>query len=272
MSTTPHFDKDALRNQYPSRAPFLRSILEGATTSTLQLPTLMRVAFEVAAFEHHFGAPARTAEAIRLGDEAGLAIFACAQAPLQPVTFTLAGKAVTLESRLGLDAAHGGRWERIFYGATIVDDGAALAALLAIPLSAPLGSSTTGERYQDLWLTILHTLGTTGEIREEQLVEHLDRTDPAALPPDLIDRALYIDVPANELLYHLRRDDEASFVGACAQALDKHLRFWALPENKYDPEGFVSWPLSAIVALAESRGMRVPVDSPYLVRLRPPPA
>jgi hypothetical protein len=263
---TPHVDLAAAREYHAVVAGIMGRVVENAREDTSELDGLMSRAFELAACERHLGLPMRAWT--RLGVEAGVALIACAQAPDADVAFTLGGEPVTSAGAVDESTAHTGRWEQAFYGAAILGDAAAVRALCAVPEAVPLGSSTQASSDAAHWYRVLRTLGATGAIDGELLMLALEATDPAELADELRDAALYLRVPALDVLYRIALGDAAALAASLAAAVEKHRAYWTLAdEHRRDPQGYVSWPLSGLAALARARGLAVDVASEYLIRL-----
>lgn len=265
---TSHPDLADVREQHDTYAPILDKLVSNALDDTANLRSLTVRAFELAACGHHLRQDGTTSRALRLGIEAGQALFAAAAEPHQPTTYTIAGQTVTRPGAVGPDEAHIGRWEMVFYGAIISRDAAAVRAICRVPKSLPLGSPTTGERYVERWFELLHGLGRSGVVDGELMERALEATHPDQLTEEARDEALYLRVPAIEALYHIELADGPALLAALENGLDKHRRYWTLtPENQRDPLGWVSWPLSALAEIARGRGLPVELDSDYLIRL-----
>jgi hypothetical protein len=266
---THHADPARVQSFHRTFSRIFDQLVRNALDDSGDLGVLMTKAFNLAACERVLGLRERLPASIRLGVEAGLAIFAAASVPPhQPVSYTLAGKAVTRPALVGADMAHIGRWEMVFYGASILRDADALRALCAVPESLPLSSPTSGESYLGLWFRVLRGLGARGSIDGELMVRALEATDPDRLPEDVRDAALYLRVPALEVLYRIALGDAAALAASLDSALDKHRSYWTLDaENRRDPLGYVSWPLSALAEIARGRGLSVETASDYLIRL-----
>jgi hypothetical protein len=261
---TSHVDLAEARENHESILEIIDRMVENSRGYTSNLGGLMKRSFELAACARALGLPAHAH--LRLGVEAGLAIFTCAQAPGRDATFTLAGQQVTSLGRVDESTAHTGRWTQTFYGACILGDADLIGAICAVPEALPTGSSTRGPGYTGLWFRILRTLGATGGIDGDLVVRALEATDPDVLPADVRDHALLVSVPALEVVYRVALADGAGLATALAGALAKHRAYWTEhAEYKNDPDGYVSWPLSALVAIARQRGLAVDVASPYLV-------
>jgi hypothetical protein len=266
-----HADLAEVSDHHEAVSAILEQVVSNSLAYTSNLAGLTHRAFEMAACEWLLGMRERFEASIRLGVEAGLAVFAAAAAPNQPVTYTLAGQTVTRPGLVGLDAAHIGRWEMVFYGASILRDLKALRAICSVPESLPLSSPTAGESYLGLWFRVLRGLGASSAIDGDLMVRALEATDPDQLPEDVRDAALYLRVPALEVLYRIALGDAAALAASLGSALEKHRDYWTLDaENRRDPLGYVSWPLSALAEVARGRGLSVETASDYLIRLPAP--
>lgn len=264
---TTHIDAARVNSHYAAVFAIVDSVVANALEDSANLSALLSHALRLAACERQLDLANRMLASTRLGLEAGLALFAAASARNQPVTYTLAGQTVTRQARVGADEAHIGRWETLFYCASILRDAKAVRALCDVAKSLPLGSSTRGESYVSHWFEVLHELGNSGRIDDQQMMRALEATDPDLLPEDVRDAALYLRVPAIDVLYRIALGDASALTAALAEALDKHRRYWTLtPENQRSTMGWVSWPLSALAEIARGRGSLVELESEYLIR------
>jgi hypothetical protein len=259
------FDQALARRRRDAAREDLEPVTTLARTHTSSLATLAKLAMRLAALERALDEDADVVGLIRLGVEAGVALFACAARPGEEVTFSLGGDSGTAVADVTPDQAHGGRWESTFFGALVIGDAASSSALCALPLQMPLASPTRGTRHHELWLEALHRLGSTGEIAQDLLLESLHETEPERLPRALVDEVLHLRVPPIELLHHLGRGRGPALEAALLKALDYHGRFWSHADRRDDAEGFVSWALSGIVALAGDRGLPLAARSGYVV-------
>ena len=265
---TIHADLAQLRDYHAAVSGILDRVVSNALDDTSELSGLMSRAFELAACERQLGMPAEMEASLRLGVEAGLAVFAAAAAPDEPVTYSLAGQTATRPGAVGPDEAHTGRWELAFYGASILRDRAAVRSLCAVPESLPLSSPTLAESYVGLWFRVLRGIGATGAVDGELMVRALEATDPDPLPEDERDAALYLQVPALKVLYRIALADAAGVNASLEAALDEHRTYWtSSAERQRDPLGYVSWPLSALAEIARGRKLSVDVTSDYLIEL-----
>jgi hypothetical protein len=270
---THHADLARVQSFHRTFSRIVDQLVSNALADTGDLGMLMTKAFDLAACERVLGLEERVPASIRLGVEAGLAIFAAAAlAPEQVVTYTLAGQTVTRPAAVGADVSHLGRWEMVFYGASLLRDADALRAICAVPEALPLASPTAAQGYLGLWFRILRTLGASGAIDGELMVRALEATDPDRLPEDVRDAALYLRVPALEVLYRIALGDAAAVAAALESGLDKHRKYWTLDaENQRAVLGYVSWPLSSLAEIARGRGLSVEASDDYLLRLSTAP-
>lgn len=269
---TTHADRSRVQSFHRTFSGILDKLVQNALDVSSNLGPLMSKAFDLAACEQELGLVERVPVSVRLGVEAGLAIFTAAAAPNQPVAYTLAGKTVTGPAQVGKDVAHSGRWELVFYGAVVLRDAEATRAVCAVPESLVLSSPTVGESYDVLWFRVLRGLGTSGAIDGELMVHALEATDPEQLAEDVRDAALYLQVPALDVLYRIALNDAAGLNTSLQTALDKHRTYWTLnAENQRDPQGYVSWPLSALAEIARGRKLAIDLQSDYLIQLPTPP-
>jgi hypothetical protein len=263
-----HADLVEAADDHEAIAAILDRMIANSLAQASNLGPMMTRAFGQATFERLLGMTDRIPASIRLGVECGLAIFAIAPHAGEQVTYSLAGQTVTRPGTIGLSAAHGGNWEQVFYGAVVLHDLAAVRAICEVPPALMQSSSTRGPSYTGLWIRVLQGLVATGAIDGPLLMQALEATDPERLPEDVRDAALYLRVPAIEVLYRIALGDAAATRAALETALDKHRTYWTLSDdNRRDHHGFVSWPLSALAEIARRRGLAVDVESDYLIRL-----
>lgn len=73
-----------------------------------------------------------------------------------------------------------------------------------------------------------------------------------------------LQAPLLDTLPPLDAGDAAGFGKALAAALQRHRKYWGGTEKRrQDRHGWVSWPLTAVAALAWDRGLRFDVESDY---------
>jgi Immunity protein 49 len=264
-TTNTHPDLAYVREYYERTNAIRARIVQNARSTTEELGTVIARASAYAACEHHLGLQDRVPGSLRLVVDAGVALFRCALAPGQPVTYVLDGQVVTGESHVSESEAHAGRWLHIFEAARVLRDEAAVRELCAVPVELPLRSSSIAAPSVALWLRAMHTFGETGRFDAALLMDALRATDPDKLPEDARDYALYIEVPMMDVYYRVAIADAAALERALGDALDKHARYFGRAENARQIGGIVSWPLSAAVAIAADRDLAVTATSRYLM-------
>jgi hypothetical protein len=172
--------------------------------------------------------------------------------------------AITLPTTGSSSTTNAGHWLGGFFAALVRRDLEALHVLVNIPLEILRNSSAKYEEYVYLYVDALQAL-----LREEKdlgtsLVNAAKATDPEKLEKG-VDYALYIVVPAMDLLVRLLNRDVPQFNRVLYSALEDHKKFWSVNEMRSrDPYGFIAWPLLAIASLASDRKMPLEVESDYL--------
>lgn len=160
--------------------------------------------------------------------------------------------------------AHVGSWRDGYYGALLARDAECLELLAGIRDSGLRGSKTRSDEYAYAWKAALIAF----------------RSDPSSAVP-ILERAMVLVRPGNfehanpgaartmeltfPLLGHVARGDEAAFNDGLAAALVSHHGFWGMPTRRGNFYGFVAWGPLAVACLAFDRGMRVDVESDYLL-------
>jgi hypothetical protein len=260
----PHPNLDEARSYREEAGAIHDQIVENVFAQTSNLARLMTNSFQLAACESHLGLDPTAM--LRLGVEAGVAIFAAGAVPGKDVTFTIGGRTETRRSYLDDSVAHAGRWETALCGAIVLGDAAATRTLCEIPLARLLASSTSGPRFLGPWVEALRG-AATGAFDEAHLGRAFEATDPEKLSAGLRDVALTQYAPAIDALSRIATGDAAALDRALAAGVDKHRLYWAKGKSRNDTAGYVSWPLSALAGLARGLGLAVTATSPYLLRL-----
>jgi hypothetical protein len=185
------------------------------------------------------------------------------------IQVTILGDVVlTLPTTGSSSTTNAGKWLRGFFAALVRRDLEALHVLANIPLEILRNSSTKSEEYVYLYVDVLQALWRREKDLGTRLVNAIKATDPEKLEEKLergVDHALYIVVPALNLLLQFLQNDVTQFNQGLASALEDHKAFWSVIERRRrDPYGFIAWPLLAIASLAYEFEMPLEVESDYL--------
>ncbi|MEU1206332.1 immunity 49 family protein [Nocardia sp. NPDC005825] len=155
------------------------------------------------------------------------------------------------------------------WAAVIDRDRELLAYLLGAPGSPghPLAVTTRtgqpGEQCLYLWADAWQRAWTGDPAAETIIVDGIEAAvDAQQAGGD--DYARTIAYSALCLLDAVLRGDPAEFETALVEGLEFHRRFWDTPQRGLDPEGFIAWPLLAVVCLAVDRGLSPGVSTGYL--------
>lgn len=188
----------------------------------------------------------------------------------EPIAVTLAGTRWTVPACGGLvplppvaDLLNG------LWAAVIGRDRDLLAYLLGAPgspghpLAMTMRTGQPGEQCLYLWADAWQRAWTGDPAAETVIVDGIEAAvDAQQVRGD--DYALTIAYSALCLLDAVLRGDPAEFETALVEGLEFHRRFWDTPQRGLDPEGFVAWPLLAVVCLAVDRGLSHGVATAYL--------
>lgn len=155
-------------------------------------------------------------------------------------------------------------WHTAWYGALMSRDEASLAALTTISDDVLRASPTECDEYAFAWKAALLAF----------------REDPRAALPH-IERAVRLtaedqiriskkQAAAREgaiyaMLAPLAAGRTADFQSALVAALEAHKKFWGTKANSPDPDGWLALGPLALCCLARDRGVRVNVESDYLL-------
>ncbi|MEV6715668.1 immunity 49 family protein [Lentzea sp. NPDC051208] len=158
-----------------------------------------------------------------------------------------------------------GNWLRALWPAMICREKRRVDVLASVPEELLRGSGAGFDDYIYDWVKALRIYWRGEDGLVDALLAAMRGTEPGALrvaAPELVLELLY---PPIELFYHFTQRDEAKFNDSLVRALELHRRFWTKDEDRRsDPNGFVSFPLLAIAALAEDAGLTIDVESEYL--------
>lgn len=269
MNTQPHPDPAVARHRARTHAAVRAQQVAAALKATTGLPMLAQWALQQAACEYAVGETQAARQSLALSLDAALAQLEAAARPGEPLRYSLAGQQTEQPSRLGPGQGHAGIWLQCFESALVLGDAPARRRLAAVPLSLPLTSTAQAEAYLAHWLRALHGWLTQGRFDGDLMLQALEATDPAVLPAEIVDFTLAVEVPAMALAWRLALDEAPAAEAALRDGLDKHERFWRRAAEAREPDGFVSWRLSAWKALAAERGLALATRSRYLFEAAP---
>jgi hypothetical protein len=244
-------------------AGVVATVLAGARQRPEVLPSLMSSASMYAGFLAVADSDAPELDrALRVGAQAGVALFALANATI-PTSVVLGTDAVVLAATGPHREAGPEAFRTAFYLAAIVRDAAGLDVLSEVPWSVLAAAGPADEAVllgckalQAAWL---------GRSEASAVVDAaLTAADPATarlVPLDVLRSEL---VPELELLRAILFGDSRGTNRAVGRALEEHRRFRGAGESRNDPRYFLALGALGLVALAHDRGMRVEAHSDYL--------
>jgi immunity protein 49 of polymorphic toxin system len=206
----------------------------------------------------------RICEAVRLGAEATAALFAAATAGQGEVQVRLGGQVVRAPAAVDPSVVEPSNWQGGYFLAAICRESALLDVLCKTPAELLRRSSTRGEKFVYLYTEALRAFWRKEDEAPGLLLEALKATDPDQLEFTSADYVLDIVVPQMEVLYRLMDADAAGFNQALEKAVTLHRDYWKKGKRKNDPEGYVSFPLTAFASTAHDGGIPVEVESDYL--------
>jgi hypothetical protein len=195
------------------------------------------------------------------------ALFLSAANPSDPPVVEIAGHRIGVVRSRDTGDLSSADWVDAFWLCQLANRQAALDALCAIDFGALPATSTRVSPYVQDYREALVAFRRGSADFSDHLVAAAEGADPDSPEVLSADWALYIDTPQLELLTRLVEADADAFNDALARGLESFRTYWKKQrERKRDEDSFVSFPLSALAALARRRGMAVTVESPYLLR------
>jgi hypothetical protein len=174
--------------------------------------------------------------------------------------------AITLPTTGSSSITNTDNWLIGFFVALVRRDIQALHVLANIPLEILRTSSFKPDEYVYLYVDVLQAVLRRDDDLSTRLFNALEATDPEKLEQGVgLAYALYIVVPALNLLLQLLSRNAPKFNQVLASALEAHKEFWSVNETtSRKPYGFIAWPLLAITSLAYDYDMPIEVESDYL--------
>ena len=204
---------------------------------------------------------------VRIGGQAEAAIFAAATAKTPMIDVQIGTARARVRAGIRGIPPDARSWIAGFHLATLAREKATLDALARVPLDLLRSPGTTGEDPSLLLAAALQAFWKREDDAPRRLLEALKATDPDRLPPSSRDHAQHILVPEMELLYRVMLQDAGGFNLALSKALEAHKAYWGSPVGGRNQEaaGFLAFGPMAMAALAHEAGMRVEVESDYLL-------
>jgi hypothetical protein len=199
--------------------------------------------------------------------QASTALFRQALSVGEHIQVTINGDlALTIPTTGSSSITNTDNWLIGFFVALVRRDIKALHVLANIPLEILRTSSFKPDEYVYLYVDVLQAVLRRDDDLSTRLFNALEATDPEKLEQGVgLAYALYIVVPALNLLLQLLSRNAPKFNQVLASALDAHKEFWSVNETtSRKPYGFIAWPLLAIASLAYDYDMPIEVESDYL--------
>jgi hypothetical protein len=199
--------------------------------------------------------------------QASTALFRQALSVGEHIQVTINGDlALTIPTTGSSSITNTDNWLIGFFVALVRRDIKALNVLANIPLEILRTSSFKPDKYVYLYVDVLQAVLRRDDDLSTRLFNALEATDPEKLEQGVgLAYALYIVVPALNLLLQLLSRNAPKFNHVLASALEAHKEFWSVNETtSRKPYGFIAWPLLAIASLAYDYDMPIEVESDYL--------
>ncbi len=204
--------------------------------------------------------------ALRICAQANAALFAIDRAGGERVEILLGNEKVILSGPINESILHASRWLSGVWQAMICRESALVESFCQTPTKRLRQSSTTDPEYRYNWIDAVQGFWSGAADTAKRVVVAMEATDPDRADILARDWTLNIDVPAIRLLFYaIARDKE--FDNALNEAIELHKQYWtATPKRRKDPNGFLSFELTAMTVLATERNVPFDVQSEYFLR------
>jgi hypothetical protein len=258
-------DAEFAKKLFADAVTQLPSFVEGARRDPRNLSLLIREALTAAGSGCIVEPQSpQVANALKIAQEAHVAMFAASRASGKPAAVTLAGQAVSFTTSPAPSTVHVMRWISAAYLTILVGERPAIDELCQTSPELLRQSRTKGAEYHYLYMEGLRRLLLGQQDGVDRLIEAVKMTDPNR--PDISDPdwTLYLHAPQLEVLIYLATSD-AKFSQALTNGIQKHNQYWSKTQDRRrDYRGFISIELTALAAWGRSRSLNVEVESPYL--------
>ena len=155
-------------------------------------------------------------------------------------------------------------WLDAFWLAMICRDAALLDSLCETSADDLKKTDENIPAYKLLFIDALRTHWQSKEDVRETLIAAMEATAPGRSDIAEPDFVCSIDVPLIELTFHVLARN-STFLSAFHKAIEHHKQYWSTSERSNDPRGFVSFGLTALVALGSDCGFVLDITSEYLM-------
>jgi hypothetical protein len=194
----------------------------------------------------------------------GVANFAFATHPGEPITVQLPDTSFDVIGQAKTDYTDTGTWLKAFCAAVIARDPAGLTTLVRVPEEVYMQANLKPDECGLATVRFLKGLYNPAVDIGKLLIRAVEATHPDLIPDP--DRFAYVDhirYPMLWLYRYILSPEEAGFDEQVEQAVQSHKTFW---ENRpYDPQGWVALPLLATCTIAWGHlGWAIPVETAYL--------
>jgi hypothetical protein len=165
----------------------------------------------------------------------------------------------TCQSR---DWVNAGSWVYALDMAIIARDREAIQWLLEFPEERMRNATIIDNEYDFLFVDFLKAFFSGGKDQGRKLLAAYKATDPKLLHEEVIDTALKLHVPVMDLWASFLSNNEEEFNQRLEKALLLEREFSS--DHPMNTFSLISYPLTAMVALAHDKGWKVRVTSGYM--------
>lgn len=225
------------------------------------LATLMDICQVLLPYGLGLGAPQEERDRVlRLGSQAGAALFTAAATTSGTVRVPLDGSLADIRVTGPTSATHPGRWEDAFAFAAVARDADALDLLCRVPVSLLEAGGTKSDAFLSRWVEALVALWCRQPVGPAvAAMRAAAGSANSALPG-----AVAAIVAQGDLALAVEASDEAAVNTALHAALSAHRAFWGAADRAKLPKGLLAWTPLALAVLARDRGVTLLIQSDYL--------
>jgi hypothetical protein len=141
---------------------------------------------------------------------------------------------------------------------------ASLTLLACVTSQELRRSSSKADEYWYFLADAARAFALRSPLAEALLLQALRLTDAKSTSAADPDRVFDLDVPTMELFFAVLDGDPAALDRVAEKALGLHMRYWAASARCNDPEGLLSLPITALLAVARRMGLRPTITSDYI--------